>query len=126
LGVSHRGLDICGQLFVNISVYGTSTKWQKGFIACNIPILKGAEMNADIWLVISYIILGLLGLASLWVLFRSRTNSWRLVSIGGLILTFLGFNERVFHITDLTVIMILMLLSYFLLAIGMFMSGTKH
>jgi hypothetical protein len=98
----------------------------KAIIACKTPIIKGAEMNADIWLIISYIILGLMGLASLWVLFRTRANSWRMVSIGGLILTFLGFNERVFHITDLTVIMILMLLSYFLLAIGMFMSGSKH
>lgn len=83
-------------------------------------------MNADTWLVISYIVLGLLGFASLWVLFRSKANSWRMVSIGGLILTFLGFNERVFKVADPIILLVLVLLGYLLLAIGMFMSASKH
>jgi len=83
-------------------------------------------MNADTWLVIGYIVLGLLGLASLWVLFRTKANSWRMVSVGGLILTFLGFNEKVFKVADLTLLLILTLLGYLLLAIGLFMSGSKH
>ena len=83
-------------------------------------------MNADTWLVIGYIVLGLLGLASLWVLFRTKANAWRMVSISGLIITFLWFNEKVFHVTEPTVMMILGFVGFFLLAIGMFMSGSKH
>ncbi len=83
-------------------------------------------MNEGTWLVIGYIVLALLGLASLWVLFRTKANSWRLVSISGLILTFMWFNTSVFHIADLMVMMILSYISFFLLAIGMFMSGSKH
>jgi hypothetical protein len=83
-------------------------------------------MNAETWLVIGYIVLGLLGLASLWVLFRSKANSWRMVSIGGLILTFLWFNDKVFKVTEPTVLQVLPLLGFLLLAIGMLMSGSKH
>ena len=83
-------------------------------------------MNEGTWLVIGYIILALLGLASLWVLFRTKANSWRLVSLSGLILTFMWFNTSVFHIADLMVMMILSYIGFFLLAIGMFMSGSKH
>ncbi len=83
-------------------------------------------MNAETWHVIGYIVVGLLGLASLWVLFRTKANSWRMVSISGLIITFLWFNERVFHIAEPTILIILTLLGFFLLAIGMFMSGSKH
>ncbi len=83
-------------------------------------------MNAETWLVIGYIVVGLLGLASLWVLFRTKANSWRMVSISGLISTFLWFNISVFKINEPTVMLILALLASFLLAIGIFMSGSKH
>ena len=83
-------------------------------------------MNANTWIIIFYVVIGLLGLASLWVLFRTKSNAWRVMSLGGIILTFLGLNGKLVLITDLTILLVIELVGYLFLAIGLFMSSSKR